>query len=156
MIHLTFQTIRPSKTDGMSLTMPWHPILAKENDMAHRSFNPAAESLIGTPPSTLRMAGFRDLVGQKFIAYQGKRGTSLDLHTVRPGKEARTRNNSPCFSPDRQALTPEFMKSTTRFPAASPSSWNRLAAARRPAWAPSTAPNSAFLYEPPDAPASEV
>ena len=88
MIHLTFQTIRPSKTDGMSLTMPWHPILAKENDMAHRSFNPAAESLIGTPPSTLRMAGFRDLVGQQFIAYQGRRGTSLDLHTVRPGKEA--------------------------------------------------------------------
>jgi hypothetical protein len=68
--------------------MQWHPILPKEKDMEHRHFNFAAESLIDVPPFTLRMAGFRDLVGQQFIAYQGKRGTSLDLHAVRPGKEA--------------------------------------------------------------------
>ncbi|HEY0589208.1 MAG TPA: hypothetical protein VGD52_23950 [Pseudoduganella sp.] len=70
--------------------------------MERRNFILAAGSLVGAPaiaraaslaalpptPSTLRMAGFRDLVGQQFIAYQGKRGTSLDLHAVRPGKEA--------------------------------------------------------------------
>jgi hypothetical protein len=70
--------------------------------MERRNFILAAGSLVGGPavaraaslaalpptPSTLRMAGFRDLVGQQFIAYQGKRGTSLDLHAVRPGKEA--------------------------------------------------------------------
>ncbi|KRC01475.1 hypothetical protein [Duganella sp. Root198D2] len=49
-----------------------------------------AASLAALPPSasTLRMAGFRDLVGQQFIAFQGKRGTSLDLLAVRGGKEA--------------------------------------------------------------------
>jgi len=70
--------------------------------MERRNFIFATGSLVGVPaaaraaslaalpptPSTLRMAGFRGLVGQQFIAYQGKRGTSLDLHAVRPGKEA--------------------------------------------------------------------
>lgn len=70
--------------------------------MERRNFILAAGTLVGVPavagaaslaalppaPSTLRLAGFRELVGQQFIAYQGKRGTSLDLHAVRPGKEA--------------------------------------------------------------------
>lgn len=70
--------------------------------MERRNFILAAGTLAGVPavaraaslaalphtPSTLRLAGFRALVGQQFIAYQGKRGTSLDLHALRPGKEA--------------------------------------------------------------------
>lgn len=49
-----------------------------------------AASLAALPPtaSALRMAGFRGLVGQPFIAFQGKRGTSLELVEVRPGKAA--------------------------------------------------------------------
>ena len=69
--------------------------------MERRNFILAAGSLVGVPavaraaslaalpptPSTLRMAGFRNLVGQQFIAFQGKRGSSLGLLAVRPGKE---------------------------------------------------------------------
>ncbi len=69
--------------------------------MERRNFILSAGSLVGVPavacaaslaalpptPSTLRMAGFRNLVGQQFIAFQSKRGSSLDLLAVRPGKE---------------------------------------------------------------------
>ncbi|SFG80693.1 hypothetical protein SAMN05518865_11918 [Duganella sp. CF458] len=68
--------------------------------MERRNFLLAAGTLAGAPavacaaslaalpptPTTLRLAGFRSLVGQQFIAFQGKRGTSLDLLAVRPGK----------------------------------------------------------------------
>lgn len=48
-----------------------------------------AASLAALPPTSgMRMAGFRSLVGQQFIAFQGKRGTTLDLVDVRPGKAA--------------------------------------------------------------------
>lgn len=49
-----------------------------------------AASLAALPPSgpVLGLAGFHDLVGQQFIAFQGKRGTTLDLVAVRPGKAA--------------------------------------------------------------------
>ncbi|MTW14022.1 hypothetical protein GM658_25745 [Pseudoduganella eburnea] len=70
--------------------------------MERRNFILAAGSLIGAPAlaraaslaapppaaSGLRMAGFRDLVGQQFLAFQGKRGTTLDLVALRPGKAA--------------------------------------------------------------------
>lgn len=70
--------------------------------MERRNFILAAGGLIGAPAvahaasmaalpptaSGLRMAGFRDLVGQQFLAFQGKRGTTLDLVAVRPGKAA--------------------------------------------------------------------
>lgn len=46
----------------------------------------AALAALPPTPSTLRMAGFRELVGQQFIAYRGKRGSTLDLAAVRPGK----------------------------------------------------------------------
>jgi len=68
--------------------------------MERRNFILAAGGLIGAPaiaraaslgalpPSApaLGQAGFRELVGQQFIAYQGKRGSALDLVAVRPGK----------------------------------------------------------------------
>lgn len=70
--------------------------------MERRNFILAAGGLIGAPalaratelaglpatPSTLRMSGFRDLVGQQFIAFQDKRGSTLELVAVRPGKAA--------------------------------------------------------------------
>lgn len=37
-------------------------------------------------PSTLRQAGFQQLVGQSFMVYQGQRGAPLELLAVRPGK----------------------------------------------------------------------
>jgi hypothetical protein len=70
--------------------------------MERRNFILAAGGLIGAPalsraallaaPPTgataLRMAAFRELVGQQFLAFQGKRGTTLHLVAVRPGKAA--------------------------------------------------------------------
>ena len=70
--------------------------------MERRNFILAAGGLIGAPvvahaaslaaipaaAPTVGMAGFRELVGQRFIAYQCKRGTALELIAVRPGKAA--------------------------------------------------------------------
>jgi len=49
-----------------------------------------AASLAALPPTApaLGLAGFRRLLGQQFIAFQGKRGTTLDLVAIRPGKAA--------------------------------------------------------------------
>ncbi|XLZ71680.1 hypothetical protein ABT364_06840 [Massilia sp. SR12] len=68
--------------------------------MERRNFLLAAGGLLGGPtlvraaemaalpatPSTLRMIGFQQLVGQPFTAYQGQRGATLELAAVRPGK----------------------------------------------------------------------
>ncbi|WP_374583285.1 hypothetical protein [Pseudoduganella sp.] len=68
--------------------------------MQRRNFLLAAGGLLGGPavaraaelaalpptPTTLRLAGFRQLVGQEFMAYQGKRGAQLGLVAVRAGK----------------------------------------------------------------------
>lgn len=68
--------------------------------MERRNFLLAAGGLAGAPalaratalaalpatPSSLRMAGFRQLLGQQFIAFQGLRGSPLELVEVRPGK----------------------------------------------------------------------
>lgn len=68
--------------------------------MERRNFLLAAGGMLGGPalvraaelaalpptPSTLRLAGFQQLVGQQFIAYQGQRGASLELAEVRPTK----------------------------------------------------------------------
>jgi len=68
--------------------------------MQRRNFLLAAGGLLGGPavaraselaalpptPTTLRLAGFRQLVGQEFMAYQGKRGAQLELVAVRAGK----------------------------------------------------------------------
>ena len=70
--------------------------------MERRNFILAAGGLIGGPAvvraaslaalpaqqPALRMAAFHKLLGQQFIAYQGLRGTALDLLEVRPGKAA--------------------------------------------------------------------
>lgn len=70
--------------------------------MERRNFILAAGGLIGAPAvvqaaalaalpptvSGMRMARFRELVGQQFLAFQGKRGTTLDLVAVRPDKAA--------------------------------------------------------------------
>lgn len=70
--------------------------------MERRNFIVAAGGLIGAPlvagaaslaaiPAAappVGLAAFRELVGQQFIAYQGKRGTALELLAVRPGKAA--------------------------------------------------------------------
>jgi len=70
--------------------------------MERRNFILAAGSLLGAPavaraaslaalPPTAPargMAGFRALVGQQFIAFQGQRGATLALVAVRPGKAA--------------------------------------------------------------------
>ncbi|WP_028102516.1 DUF6916 family protein [Pseudoduganella violaceinigra] len=48
----------------------------------------AALAALPPTPSTIGMAGFSKLLGQQFIAYQGKRGTALELVAVRSGKAA--------------------------------------------------------------------
>jgi len=70
--------------------------------MERRNFILAAGGLIGAPvvahaaslaaipaaAPAIGMAAFRELVGQQFIAYEGKRGSALELVAVRPGKAA--------------------------------------------------------------------
>lgn len=68
--------------------------------MERRNFLLAASGLLGATglgqaaalaalpptPSQIRMAGFRQLQGQRFNLYQSKRGTSADLVEVKEGK----------------------------------------------------------------------
>lgn len=48
----------------------------------------AAAAAVALPqtPTTVRLAGFRDLIGQDFTVYQNKRGTQATLVAVREGK----------------------------------------------------------------------
>lgn len=50
-------------------------------------------------PSTIRLAGFRELTGQEFIIYQNKRGIRANLYEVRaPASQPRLEQFSLFFS----------------------------------------------------------